>query len=289
MPKAVPVLENTNGSIPVVVDPVYAATQDVKASIVLLSPSEVRFLVDAYYLAQENRKRASNQAQALFKDEEPNDLVAWLGEQNDRVERSLRSALQAFANNKPLGLWAQGIKGIGPVITAGLLAHIDITRAPTVGHIWRFAGQDPTDEWKAHEKRPWNASLKRLCWIIGESFVKVSNLPDDIYGKVYRNRKELEESRNANGLFADQAADKLKRVKIGHSTDAYKAYSKGLLPPAHIHARAKRYAVKLFLAHYHHVAYELEYGKPPPLPYILAQQGHAHFIAPPKWPVRVAR
>ena len=38
-------------------------------------------------------------------------------------------------------------RGIGPVIAAGLLANIDIKQAPTVGHIWRFAGLDPTNKW----------------------------------------------------------------------------------------------------------------------------------------------
>ena len=59
-----------------------------------------------------------------------------------------------------------------------------------------------------------------------------------------------------------------------------------MLPPAHIHARAKRYAVKLFLSHWHHVAYMIEYdGQEPPKPYILNQDGHTHFLAPPNWPM----
>jgi hypothetical protein len=55
------------------------------------------------------------------------------------------------------------------------------------------------------------------------------------------------------------------------------------LPPAHIHARAKRYAVKLFLAHYQQVAYELHFGKKPPNPYPIEILGHAHMIDPPNY------
>jgi len=60
----------------------------------------------------------------------------------------------------------------------------------------------------------------------------------------------------------------------------------GKLPPAHIHARVKRWAVKLFLAHYHHVAWTLAIGAPPPKPYVIAVLGHADFIAPPNFPTR---
>jgi len=70
-------------------------------------------------------------------------------------------------------------------------------------------------------------------------------------------------------------------IKIGKATEAYGHYSSGKLPPAHIHARAKRYAVKLFLSHWHHKAYEFHFGKPPPFPYPIAFLGHAHFIALP--------
>jgi hypothetical protein len=44
----------------------------------------------------------------------------------------------------------------------------------------------------------------RLCFLIGESFVKVSNNERDVYGKVYRARKEREVTRNAAGDYADR-------------------------------------------------------------------------------------
>ena len=53
------------------------------------------------------------------------------------------------------------------------------------------------------------------------------------------------------------------------------------LPPAQLHRRAVRWAVKLFLAHYHEVSYLASYGAPPPLPYII-ERGHAHKIERPE-------
>jgi tetratricopeptide (TPR) repeat protein len=251
-----------------------------------LSIDEARYLVDAYYAMQEYRKAAANQVRALAESKEPHDVLRWLFEQNATVEGQIKRALDSWTDALPAARWAKSICGIGPVISAGLAAHIDVSRCNTVGRIWRFAGLDPTVAWEKGQKRPWNANLKTLCWKIGESFVKVSGREDDFYGKLYLQRKAIEQERNEAGAFAGQAARKLERFKIGKSTDAYKAYSIGKLPPAHIHARAKRWAVKLFLAHYHHVAYVLLHGEQPPKPYVISILGHADMIMPPNFPLK---
>ena len=264
--------------------PIKRLHKEVKDAAATLSTGEARFLVDAYYIWQDQRKRSDNQIRALTESEEPHEVIQWLSGNALSLESSVRRILDAYTKASELGRWSRSIKGIGPVIAAGLLAHIDITKAPTVGHIWRFAGLDPTVTWEKKQKRPWNAQLKTLCWKAGESFVKVCNADDDIYGHVYVERKDSEMLKNEAGDFADQAAHVLETKKLGKDTKAREFYEKGQLPPAHIHARAKRYAVKLFLSHWHHVAYELEYHEPPPKPYILTQEGHAHFLAPPNWP-----
>lgn len=268
-----------------VLQPLERLRKDVRMAAITLSRDEARFLVDAYYTWQEERKRGNNQIRALTESGEPHDVIMWLSANAEMLEISVRRVLDTYSSADPVGAWAKSIVGIGPVITAGLLAHIDIEKAPTVGHIWRFAGLDPTVQWEKKTKRPWNASLKTLCWKIGESFVKVSGRDDDIYGHIYVERKAQEQERNEAGAFAEQAAAVLERKRIGKDTDAYKNYSVGKLPPAHIHARAKRYAVKLFLSHWHHVAYVVHYDQAPPKPYILTQEGHAHFMGPPNWPM----
>ena len=162
------------------------------------------------------------------------------------------------------------------------MAHIDITRAPTVGHIWRYAGYDPTCEWKRGEKRPWNASLKVLCWKAGESFVKVSGKEEAFYGQIYKKQKEKYVAKNLAGGFAETAAATLKKKTWGRDTIARAAYESGRLPDGHIHAMAKRYAVKLFLAHLHDRWFRLHFGTEPPKPYPIAYLDHVHYIAPPE-------
>jgi hypothetical protein len=141
---------------------------------------------------------------------------------------------------------------------------------------------DPTSVWGKGEKRPWNASLKRLCFLIGESFVKVSNNSSDTYGRFYKERKAWETERNARGEYADQAVKALAEKNFRADTDARKHYEAGHLPPARIHLRAKRYAVKLFIAHLHEVMWFTEFNTLAPLPYVLDHvAGHSHYVGIP--------
>lgn len=173
-------------------------------------------------------------------------------------------------------------KGIGPVLAAGLLAHLDITRAPTAASCRSFAGLNPTVKWEKGQRRPWNATLKTLCWRVGDSFVKVSNRDDATYGQAYRQRKLQEVERSEGGLFADQATISLERPKL--STLQHAAYDAGKLPAGRLDLRARRWAVKLFLAHLHAVMFEDTYGTPPPMPYVIEQLGHVHYLGPEGWP-----
>jgi hypothetical protein len=262
-------------------EPITKLNKDLLLATATLTPTEVRYLVDAYYIMQDNRIRAANQVRALNANEEPHQVIDWLFKQNESLENQIKRALKSYAESQVVGRWALSIVGIGPVITAGMLAHIDITKAPSVGHIWRFAGLDPTTTWGKGEKRPFNAALKVLCWKAGESFVKTCNHKDTFYGKFYIERKQRETEKNERGEFAEQAKVALEKKRIGKDTEAYKAYSSGKLPPAHIHARACRYAVKLFLAHLHEKMYEYHYGTPAPLPYPIAHMNHVDKIEAP--------
>lgn len=136
---------------------------------------------------------------------------------------------------------------------------------------------------KTLAKRPWNASLKTLCWKLGESFKKVSGLESDIYGKIYRERKALEVSRNEEGLFESQAEEALRTRNI-RDKELKATYKAGRLPAGRLDLRATRRAVKIFLSHLQHVMYETKFGKAPPKPYILTRPEHAHYLAPPNWP-----
>jgi len=319
-------------------DALVRLNQDLRQAALDLPASHARYLVDIYYQIQDARIRIQGQMRAASMSVEPHGLLDWTFRNMRTLENDLKSGLGTFAQGYRVGQWMQSICGIGPVISAGLLAALDIRKAPTVGQFWRFAGLDPGVEWLGQKKaaalvaevvgdepineshllavaervhrhpenlrrlikgkltkasltkvvarRPWSNSLKRLCvGNLADCFVRVQNRKNDFYGAYYAAHREKEAAINESGGFADQAAAALKAKKYGKTTEAHKHYIEGRLPPAHLHNRSERYAVKLFLSHLHHVMYEDFYNKPAPRPYILQEgTGHTHWIKPPNWP-----
>jgi len=115
--------------------PIQRLTRDLRKGAATLGDTEARFLVDAYYIMQENRKRAAGQERALNATGEPHEIITWLKTQNAVMEQQIKAALDVYTTHHMMGGWMRQVYGIGPVIAAGLLAHIKIERAPTVGHI----------------------------------------------------------------------------------------------------------------------------------------------------------
>ena len=243
---------------------------------------EARWITDAYYQMQNQRLRTGAQMRSAEKRGAAYRLTAQLNLRAKTTENLYRSLLHAFAKENAVGEWALSIMGIGPVIAAGLLAHIDIKRAPSVANIWRYAGLDPTvPRPKKGVLRRHNAKLKNLAWLTGESFVRTKSREGAYYGKLYDERKVYETAKNARLEYAEQA--KILAQSVGEDTKAYAANSKGMLSDGHIHERCKRWAVKIFLCHWHHVAHEVTYKVPPAKPFILTREGHTHYLAPPNW------
>ena len=315
--------------------------KDLKKAAASITSNEARFLVDAYYTMQDSRIDLAGKLRSHNQrvDDQPADVLQWFFDNASRLEKQVALALKYYAENNPTGQWSMGICGIGTVLSAGLLAHIDMNKATTPGHIWSFAGYDPRRLWvgkkeatkivtnvmgksrkvtrdlslkivqvtggnadtiwnmtiidqkgkprkptkanliSATSKRPWNAKFKTLCWKIGESFVKVSNNPNDIYGKLYVQRRALEGTNSKAGRYKSQAAAILAKVP-DHAQKAI--YATGELPDGHLHSRAKRWTVKLFLSHWWEVAYTNQHGVAPPFqPYPIDHLGHVHKIEKP--------
>lgn len=248
-------------------------TKDLREAASSLTPGEVRFFVDLYYQIQRYRISTDNMVRATTAESEPSGLLSWFSTRLNSFEARIPPVMKRYVTGRRDGRWCIGIHGIGPVLAAGLLSHIDIEQAPTVGHIWSFAGLNPDMKWEKGQRRPFSASMKTLCWKVGQSFMKLRSGENDIYGKVYEQRKAIEIEKNEAGAHAGYEL----RLATGK-----KIVDK--LPPFIIDARARRWAVKLFLSHLHHVMYEVRYEKLPPKPYILTKPEHVHFIGPPQWP-----
>jgi hypothetical protein len=238
-----------------------------------LQMAELRLLVANYYLTQEMRKRLDMQIRHLG-DKELLPISVQGPEIFAGYEEGIAKTFKKMLPNNPVARWIVAQRGIGPIIAAGLLSHIDIKQAPTAGHIWRFAGLDPSMKWKKGKKRPYNAQLKQICWHAGQCFMKQSNDPDCFYGKLYRSKKQHYIARNEAGGFADKA----KVYKGVVDAANKKLLAAGKVPPAYIDACARRFAVKIFLSHLQIVLYWHEYKQVAPKPFALTVMGHAHEI-----------
>lgn len=306
------------------IEPLARLDRDLRKAAKELGQRDARYLVNMYYTIQKFRIRTQSQIRKTVEADEPNELLRWVFAQMKTLEADVKRALDSYSTSTSVGEWSRSIPGIGPVLAAGLLAHIPIEKTPTTGKLWAFAGLAPPSvkPWRKGQRRPWNGQLKALCWKIGQAFIKVQNLENDIYGRVYAHRRKLEDERNINGEFSAKATAVLKKTNIDKNTDIYGWYAgyytletvleyrklaatsslkaqtflkehrepgKGvpMLPPSHILLRSQRYAVKLFLAHWHHVAHCEAFGRPPRKPYILDKEPGLHkFIAPPNYPMK---
>lgn len=240
-----------------------------------LSNAEARFVVSDYYAAQEARKRADMQLRHLGDKASQGNfpLLNYTANVNVEVERTILKGLQKFAEASTVGRWILAQHGVGPVIAAGMLAHLDITRAPTAGHFWSYSGQNPAQEWKAGEKRPYNAAMKQLVFHLGECVKRTYKSPNSFYGALYRSRKDLLEARNETGFNAERA-----KIFVTKSAEVRATLKLGKLPAGNLDRQACNFAAKIFLSHLHAVMYWDHYGKAPPKPFGIAILGHAHEI-----------
>ncbi len=99
--------------------PLARLNKDLVIAAQTLSSDEARFLVDQYYIIQEDRKRSFNRLRSM--DDEPHAVLAWYADNSQLLEKQLARALDAFSTSQYMGVWARSNIGIGPVIAAGLI------------------------------------------------------------------------------------------------------------------------------------------------------------------------
>lgn len=129
------------------IESVQKLSDDLKKAAETMGKAEIRYLVDGYYAIQECRKALRSQLLQANNQGEPAKVLEYMGDQSETLERQIRGALDRWSANQKVGVWERSNTGVGPVISSGLLAHIDIKKAPTVGRIYSFAGLNPDSKW----------------------------------------------------------------------------------------------------------------------------------------------
>lgn len=128
-------------------------------------------------------------------------------------------------------------------------------------------------------KPPYNIDLKKKCYLIGDSFIKQRSR-GSMYGKIYYARLQQETAANEKFAYKDQAEKLLSEKNFDKNKESTKTLMEGKLTASHLTARARRYAVKLFISHVYEAMYYDVYREQPPMPYIIAIEGHHDYIAP---------
>ena len=161
----------------------------------------------------------------------------------EELEKEVACEIAATVKEHEMWPWLDRVKGIGPGLAGCLVAHIDIERAETVSALWKYAGlgvSDGTaDKPTKGQKLPYNAELKRICFLIGSSFMRA--------GSPYR--REYDEAKEH---YQRQHPD---------------------WTPKHVDMAARRKMVKLFLSHFWR-AWREQRGLPVREPYAMQVLNH---------------
>lgn len=252
------------------------------------NPIHARFLVDSYYRMQKTRIRAKQQAERCVEAGDPHRLLLQFWDFSEIMEKIAYCSLRKFANRYSVGVGAQEIVGIGPIMTSGLLSNLDIRVQPLPTGFWDRCGLNPDNHRRTRgQKLHYNPDLKRLCFLIGTSFAINHKREHDVYGRVYLERKAYEAQIDSNCGYKELCLETL-RIKPGMGRKVKEIYESYHLPKGRLELRARRYAVKRFISHLHHAMYLDFYGKDPSLPYAFSDPArrrwstrHVHYQPPP--------
>jgi len=271
----------------------------------------LKLLVKMYYKVQRERVGMGQRITDFkkFYPEAEAELTALsdVFEASESIEKKILKKVKPMVKDFEIySLWLKHVRGIAEILAAGLISGIKTaSRFPNVSKLWHYcgyhvvAGEAPRR--KVGARVDWSPFLRTTCWKIGESFVRAGKY----YRKAYEAFKAEEEEKNkvprlipveksagkvpVDGRIRELAKKKDKTGRTVYVIDEIvirKLKREGigevdvLLTPRHVHERAKRKTVKLFLAHLWIVWRELE-GLEVPKPYVNAILGHSNYIKPP--------
>lgn len=175
-------------------------------------------------------------------------------EQFETLEKLLDEQIGELVEEQPLYAHVSAVKGVGPLLAAQMMAMIDVSKAPYVSSLWKFAGFAPGyDRLEKGKKAPYNTRLRLVCYKVATSFMRL--------GSPYR--AEYDRARE-------------------HYEETHPDWTDG-----HKNQAAKRKMMKLFLSHYWERARQVR-GLETRRVYVQEHLGHNHISKPedygwPEW------
>lgn len=127
-------------------------SRDVMRSAATLSMAQIRGLVDSYYQIQDYRKSAANQQRAAAQGVDLHPVVQYVFGRLQQLEHDIQRLMGAATEAHVESRWMRSLVGIGPVLAAGFLAHLDVSIGTNISKFWAFAGLNPARVWLGREK-----------------------------------------------------------------------------------------------------------------------------------------
>jgi hypothetical protein len=206
-----------------------------------LKHPRLRILVESYYDMQTLRMATESRLRIYekFNMVTPIQAATIQGVISDlkQEEKKYENMVADEVKSIPIFTWLEGVRGIGPMMAAGLIAWIDdISRFDTVSKLWAYAVGKPGERRERGKKGGWNPRLKTHCWKVGMQILKAHSKKRGVHG-VYSD-------------FYDRSKQEyLAREDIKAMHDSGKARGGKKSYKIHIHQMALRRMIKLFLSH----------------------------------------
>lgn len=149
----------TRPVVPINLELLQKLSKDVKQTATNLTKNEARYLVDLYYQIQNFRIAVAGQVRNILKPQDPEaeiepcETLKFFFGNFEQLEKNMVAVLDVYTDNDPVGRWCKSIIGVGPVISAGLIANLNLEEHPTAGHFWSYCGlNDANRPWLGKEK-----------------------------------------------------------------------------------------------------------------------------------------
>ena len=123
-----------------------------------MSREEVKMLVDLYYQLQDNRKRSREQIRSIEQGHDGGkgsnvSVMNWVLLNQSIIEKQIPPIMKQMCENHEVGRWLLQIKGIGPVLAAGLMAYFNVKGRQYANTFISYAGlNDNNRPWLGKEK-----------------------------------------------------------------------------------------------------------------------------------------
>lgn len=215
--------------------------------------------------------RQSHLARQGKQDPETDELHRRVKDLEDFVDGRVANLIKAHSAYH----WFSRIKGIGKENIGKVIGLININMAEYVSSLWKFAGFSVEDgaapkRRKGGGKLEYNSQLRSMCWRLGSSLLRARG---KYYGYYLREKDKYYQRYEGQGVKIVPATS-LPKDKNGKRYEPDDMIAEG-----HVHNRAMRKMIKLFLGHLWIVWREAE-GLPVSKPYAIDQLGHNSYIDP---------